>query len=581
MCGFIGRINTLQPNSAGMPLLSAGLRFLSRRGPDSNREWASGDGQVELLHARLAIVDTDSRAHQPFTDVKNGITVVFNGEIYNYLDLRAELSDYEFRTKSDTEVIIALYVTRGLAGLRKLRGMFGLVIIDAQARRVYLARDPIGKKPLFLAQWSSGSYFGSSVMALLAASGEDARIVQNGVTQFWEHGHVEPYESLVAGCSPVIPGQVVELDWHGAVLRVDSCTPSIESEQCGDVETARERVSELILQSVKRRLSNNPKPVSLLSGGVDSTVVTSKMKEAIGGAAITLGSFLPGANDEKYARFAGKRIEIPLQVVRARSKNLAEDVLWALDLQDEPLGMISFFPLALMIRAAKDYGKILLTGDGGDEVFLGYGKPDDWLRKVEDEDQPVSEGKNSLSPLPLPEWMSTWGKAMVTQSLLGHMFTKLDRASAEQGVEARCPLLDWDLVSFVRSLSPDILFFDGRPKALLKSQLVGWPNSFIDRPKMGFTYNLRWQWGSSRFNGLRELVTREAVETFSSQLPEELGTAPENWKSMAIFKNFQMVWKLLAWTRFTERLRVATTVTQDESRFQSAPAAALASLSSI
>src|SRR6267142_131147 len=121
MCGFIGRINTLQPNSAGTPSLSAGLRFLSRRGPDSNREWASGDGQVELLHARLAIVDTDSRAHQPFTDVKDGITVVFNGEIYNYLDLRAELSDYEFRTRSDTEVIIALYVTQGLGGLRKLR----------------------------------------------------------------------------------------------------------------------------------------------------------------------------------------------------------------------------------------------------------------------------------------------------------------------------------------------------------------------------------------------------------------------------------------------------------------------------
>src|SRR6266404_6977723 len=151
MCGFIGRINTLKPGAAGVPILRAGLRFLSRRGPDSNRNWASSDGRVELLHARLAIVDTDSRAHQPFTDVKNGVTVVFNGEIYNYRELRAELADYEFRTKSDTEVIIALYVTRGLAGLRKLRGMFGLVIVDVQARRVYLARDPIGKKPLFLA----------------------------------------------------------------------------------------------------------------------------------------------------------------------------------------------------------------------------------------------------------------------------------------------------------------------------------------------------------------------------------------------------------------------------------------------
>jgi asparagine synthase (glutamine-hydrolysing) len=579
MCGFIGRINILNANSAGTPLLNAGLRFLGRRGPDSNRDWASSDGTVELLHARLAIVDTDSRAHQPFTDEENGITVVFNGEIYNYLELRAELSDYDFRTRSDTEVIIALYVTRGLAGLKKLRGMFGLVIVDERARRVYLARDPIGKKPLFLAQWPSGAYFGSSVIALLAASGEEARIVQDGANQFWEHGHVEPRESLIADCAPVLPGRVIELDWHGTIIRVDSCTPAVESEQCADVETARERVSELILQSVKRRLSNNPNPVSLLSGGVDSTVVTSKMKEAIGGVAITLGSFLPGANDEKYARFAGKRIEIPLQMVRARSHKLAEDALWALDLQDEPLGMISFFPLALMIREAKGYGKILLTGDGGDEVFLGYGKPDDWLRKADDQGQLCREDENSLSPLPLPEWMSTWGKLMAAQSLVGHMFTKLDRASAEQGVEARCPLLDWDLVAFVRSLSSDILFFDGRPKALLKSQLDGWPDSFIDRPKMGFTYNLRWQWGSSRFNGLRELVTRETVETFSGHLPEELRTAPMNWKSLAIFKNFSAVWKLLAWSRFAERLRLST-VARGRDQFQPAPAAALARLTS-
>src|SRR6266496_2287116 len=384
MCGFIGRINRTNALGVVPKQLEAGLRFLRRRGPDSSNMWYSSDGQVELLHARLAIVDTDSRARQPFTDEKNGITVAFNGEIYNYLALCAELSDYEFRTRSDTEVIIALYVTRGLPGLRKLRGMFRLVIVDAQAKQGYLVSDPIGKKPLFFAQWSSGAYFGSSVIALLAASGEEAEMAEEAVTHFWEHGHVAPHESLIVGCSPVLPGQVIELDWHGTITRIDSCVPTVETEQCDDLESAHERISELILRSVQPRLSNNPEPVSLLSGGVDSTVVTSKMKEAVGGSAITLGSFLPGTNDERYARFAGNKLEIPLQVVRARSNNLAEDALWALDLQDEPLGMISFFPLSLMIRAAKDYGKILLTGDGGDEVFLGYGKPSDWLKKEED-----------------------------------------------------------------------------------------------------------------------------------------------------------------------------------------------------
>ena len=563
MCGFIGRINGHEV-SRNQRALTAGLKFLGRRGPDSHREWAAADGQVELLHARLAIVDTDSRAHQPFTDARNQITVCFNGEIYNYLELRAELSDYEFRTRSDTEVIIALYVTHGLEGLKRLRGMFGLVIVDAPARRVYLIRDPIGKKPLFLARWSGSTYFGSAVLALLAAAEHEAQVAGGPAADFWEHGHVAHYQSLIEGCSPVLPGQVLELDWHGTVRRVESCTPDIPTEVCQDLEGARRRVSELIQQSVKRRLSNNPSPVSLLSGGIDSTVVTSHMKAVTGGAAITLGSLVPGTNDEKYARYAGRRLQIPLQIVRARPKNLAEDVAWALNLQDEPLGMMSFFPLTLMIRAAKDFGKILLTGDGGDEVFLGYGKPGDWLRSPNGVDESGARLSDTGASFLAPQWMSDWGKRTVTEALLGHMFTKLDRASAEQGVECRSPLLDWDLLAFVRSLRRDLYFFDGRPKALLKAELQGWPTSFIDREKMGFTYNLRWAWVANRFAGLREMISRDSLEMFAGQLPEELRTDPAQWSSRVIFRNFPDVWKLLAWSRFTERLRLAHAVSRIE-----------------
>jgi asparagine synthetase B (glutamine-hydrolysing) len=282
------------------------------------------------------------------------------------------------------------------------------------------------------------------------------------------------------------------------------------------------------------------------------------MKAATDGSAITLGSFVPGTNDEKYARFAGKRLQIPLQVVRARPKNLAEDVAWAMNLQDEPLGMISFFPLALMIRAARDFGKILLTGDGGDEVFLGYGKPVDWQGG-----QPTAaSSSNPLNSFLAPRWMSDWGKRTVTEALVGHMFTKLDRASAEQGVECRSPLLDWDLLAFVRSLRPDLYFFDGRPKALLKAELQGWPTSFIDRPKIGFAYNLRWVWAASRFAGLREMISTDSIEEFSRQLPEDLRSDPARWSSRIIFRNFGAVWKLLAWSCFIERLRIAQTVSR-------------------
>ena len=556
MCGFIGRINGSKEERGARTALVSALRFIGRRGPDSHREWSSDGEHVELLHARLAIVDTDSRAHQPFTDKRSGVTVALNGEIYNYRELRSQLSGYSFNTESDTEVIIALYSSRGLEGLKELHGMFALCIVDERQRRVYLVRDPVGKKPLFLALWSGECYFGSSVLALLAASGSNPEISGTAKEQYWEHGHVAPDQSLVENCRPVAPGEVIELDWEGVVRATHSCIPKSAFVTGSDLASVQVHVSELVRQSVSRRLLNNPNPVALLSGGIDSTVITKHMKAVAGGSAITLGSVIPGTQDERFAREAAQRLQIPLQTVRARSASLAEDVIWAMNLQDEPLGMISFFPLALMIRAAKEYGRILLTGDGGDEVFLGYGQPEEWIKQASNESQPAT-AENGGS---VPEWMSDWGRRTVTTSLVGHMFTKLDRASAEQGVEARCPLLDWDVVAFARSLGPDMLFFDGRTKALLKAELGEWPRRFVDRRKIGFAYNLRWSWYISRFEGLREIVRPEAAEMFADKLPSELRVSPSRWKSLSIFRNFPTVWKLAAWSAFEDRVRVASSM---------------------
>lgn len=544
MCGFLGRIKEPQKR---LPPLTEGLRSIGRRGPDSHQQWVSTDRAVELLHARLAIVDTDSRSHQPFTDPQSRLTVAFNGEVYNYRELRAEVSEHEFRTTSDTEVITALFARFGVAAFRKLRGMFSIALVDENSRRVYLVRDPIGKKPLFMADWLQGCFFGSSVLALCAISGQTSDVNQDAAQEFWEDGHVGANNAILHGCKPVATGCVVELDFDGRVRSLHSCIPEPDLVAHNDLTTNKKIITDLLQQAVQRRLVNNPNPVTLLSGGIDSTVVTAEVKRHCEPSSITLGSVITGRNDEKYAHLAAKRLSIPLQVVRAKSKSLSDDVAWAMHLQDEPLGMISYFPLALMIRAAKDYGRILITGDGGDEVFLGYGNAEDWIAK---DNQRIADST-------CPSWMSEWGCRTITRALVGHMFTKLDRAAAEQGVETRSPLLDWDLVAFVRQLGPDQMFFDGRVKALLKSQLEGWPQTFIDRPKVGFAYNLRWAWLPTRFAGLRELVSREAVARFESELPLELRAAPGRWSTKSIFQNFPTVWKLIAWSTFCERLHLS------------------------
>jgi asparagine synthase (glutamine-hydrolysing) len=559
VCGFIGRINGDGP---AVTPLTAGLGFLRRRGPDSCHYWRSADGSAELIQARLAIVDADVRADQPFSDPRHKITIAFNGEIYNYESLRRELSDHDFRTQSDTEVLLAAFVRWGVDGLRRLRGMFACAIVDERVRRVYLVRDPVGKKPLFVAHWPGGTRFGSSLLALAATASESPALHPPALPAFWDRGFVPPTMSVLQGARPVAPGEVLALGWDGAVLKRADCFPQPMTAVPATFEEARERVAELLDQSLRRRLHNNPRPVSLLSGGTDSTVVASRMRRMGTGESLTLGSLVRFDLDEKYARYAAWRASIPLQVLRVQTDRFQDEVPWALDLQDEPLGMISFFPLALLLRTARTYGKILLTGDGGDEVFLGYGRPDDWTTRGHRAEEFPPADYSVVVGVPAPDWMSPWGRFTVGHSLLGHMLTKVDRASAEQGVEVRCPLLDWDLLALARSLPPDFLLHGGQPKGLLKSLLTGWPRWFVHRNKVGFAYRIRWAWGLRRYAGLREQVTDGAAEAFGAAVPACLRTPPRTWTSWTIFRNFGAVWKLLSWSRFARRLSRACDPTQ-------------------
>ena len=522
--------------------------LLERRGPDSLKSWKSRDGRSELLHARLAIVDPGGMAHQPLSDPDTGTTLAFNGEIYNYPELRAELPDYPYRTSSDTEVILAAYRRWGIQGLSRLRGMFALALADGATGHMYLARDPIGKKPLFVANWDGSTLFGSSAAALVAASGRVGAIDSASVADYWADGHVSPTRSIFAGCRPVAPGEVVEIRPNGT-SRSFHVAPS----SAGENQRTRDpdELAELLRISVRRRLRNNPQPVSLLSGGIDSTVVTTAIHRESSVQVLTLGALIPFTLDERYARYAARKLGLSLEIVPAGVGRIEDGLDFSMNLQDEPLGMMSFFPLALLLRAMKPYGRILFSGDGGDEVFLGYGQPSDWTARSGD-----AAKVNGLQCGPeLPSWMSAWGRQTVTRVLVGHMFTKLDRASAEQGIEMRCPLLDWDVMAFARTLEPSVLFGADRPKHLLKDQLREWPSWFVDRPKVGFAYHLRWAWALRGYSGLRDRIEAEAVETFRPSLAGCLQRPVSEWSGRDIWGHFPQVWKLLAWSAFLRRQR--------------------------
>ena len=380
---------------------------------------------------------------------------------------------------------------------------------------------------------------------------------------YWRRGYISPDSSAVDGAWPVPPGTVVEYDDCGNELsrtRIEAARPVLyDGESAADVTCT---VRELLRKSVDYRLENNPHPMALLSGGVDSTLVTELTAARLnrGGddrtlKVITLGSMIPYTQDEYYARYAAKRLGLSLEIVRPANQRLPDAIQHAIAVQDEPLGMPSYFFLFQLIEAAAPHGKVLLTGDGGDEVFLGYRPPADWqFHELDagDESSLIHVGPGA-SP-----WMGSWGRDTTGNTLVGHMFTKIDRASAEQGIEIRCPLLDLSVMNYVRSLPPDMLCRQVSPKHLLKDQLTGWPHWFVQRRKLGFAYNLRWHWALTRFSGLRELISQDAVENFSYRVPLALRASPMTWSTRDIFHHFGDAWRLMAWSAFIGRLAAAT-----------------------
>ncbi|MEM2002856.1 MAG: asparagine synthase-related protein [Candidatus Methanomethylicaceae archaeon] len=553
MCGFLGRI-LRDPGAVRKPITAADS-LLKRRGPDMTGLWTSPDRRIEIVFYRLSIVDHSERASQPICREDLGLVVAMNGEVYNYEEIRGRLWDQRFTSGSDAEVLLVFFRKRGLEGLQEVRGSFAACIVDEWNSRLYLIQDPVGKRPLAVYPGSTEVIFGSSTIPLAVTASSQPKFDDQAINDFWKQGYINPTRTIFDGIQNILPGEVWEFDFSGNLLQRIKQRPPTRLVSVRTFEEAVEVSRTLIRQATERRLSNNPRPICLLSGGIDSTIVAKSLSEIGSGECITVAGSRLWVPDYSYAKYACKRLRLPLIPIKVRLASLAEEVAWALDLQDEPFAPISFFPLALMMREVKKHSKVVLTGDGGDEVFLGYGRAEQWV------DRSVSAASEAAEPLvgPLvPQWMSRWGRQWIGVSLLGHMFRKLDRASAEQGVEARCPLLDWDLIAAARTFPPELLLRNGKTKAILKAILSDFGPQFTDRKKVGFTFRIRWLWLRSLYSGLRELIEPEAIDCFAHLLPRELRYPARRWSTVHIFRNFDTVWRLLVWSQFLRRLREAS-----------------------
>jgi asparagine synthase (glutamine-hydrolysing) len=564
MCGIAGvvlRRGVVPPD--WLLTLSDSLRH---RGPDSvgYLGW-DGSGspsastsadeaaaRVALVHRRLSIIDLTSAGWQPMLTADGATAIVYNGEVYNYLELRTELESlgHEFKSHSDTEVLLRGWEAWGDDVFGRLVGMFAVAILDSRRRRVVLARDFAGIKPLYLARWGDGLAFASDIQSLLQLPPVSTKADAQSVLDYLAHEIVDHGErTFFRDVSALPPATIMELDADtGAVLDTRRFwTPPSEVVRDVSFAEAVERTRELFVRSVELHLRSDVPVGVALSGGVDSSSIAGAVR-SIGGGGVDLRtySYIPtghALSEERWIADVVTATGARSTYVHPSAEDLAHELPAMVAVQGEPVGGPSVFAQYHVFRAARADGVIvMLDGQGADELLAGY-KPmsvsalaallrrgrvrDAWrlaqgvaggasqarvllaqaVRRLAAARVPASVVRRSV-----PNWLdigalqqlgaadesASWrGHQTLTAELhdyfsrrsLPHLLRYEDRNSMAWSLESRVPFLTPELATWFLSLPPEHqLAADGTSKAVLRSAMRGIvPDSVLDRrDKLGF-----------------------------------------------------------------------------------------------
>ena len=379
MCGIAGILNMQLEPAVHRDRIDPMSARLKHRGPDS-------DGKFELPHLalairRLSIIDLET-GNQPLSNETGGVTLVFNGEIYNYRELRRQLLDrgHRFKTHSDGEVIAHLYEERGPDFVRELNGMFAIALWDNRAKRLVLARDRAGEKPLYYWHRDQTLVFASEIKSLFEYPGISRAMDPTALTQYFFYGHFPAPRSVYAEIKKlpaahrmVVEGGEIHLEPYWRLqdhLRPPGQPRATARDQQALVEELRQRVREA---SESRLVSDVPLGV-FLSGGIDSSTIVAIMSELTPGNVNTFSiAFTEKTfNEEPYANFVARHFRTQHHVVTADEASMRQAFLFLADHLDEPVADPAVIPTYMLSRFARQRIKVALSGEGSDELFGGY-----------------------------------------------------------------------------------------------------------------------------------------------------------------------------------------------------------------
>ncbi|HEY2900586.1 MAG TPA: asparagine synthase (glutamine-hydrolyzing) [Polyangia bacterium] len=383
MCGIVGIFNFGgTPRDDGEALLRM-RDAIKHRGPDDAGVYLSNDRRVALGHRRLSIVDLSPAGHQPMSNEDGTVWITFNGEIYNHESLRPNLTakGHKFRSQSDTDVIIHQYEEDGPECLQALDGMFALGIWDDVRGRLVLARDRMGKKPVYYHLSNGKLLFGSEIKALLAHPDVARDIDPEALNLYLTFGNVPPPYTLFAGIKKLPAGHRLIADRLGNV-KIERYWTALGDKpwpRHADEKESIAKVGELLQAAVKKRLMSDVPIACLLSGGVDSSAIVGLMSALVNRPLQTYSVGFEGFgeaenfNDQPFARLVAKKFGCDHHEVNVTADECRDYLPELVYAQDEPIGDPACLPMHFLCRAARRDGNIvLLVGEGSDEVFGGY-----------------------------------------------------------------------------------------------------------------------------------------------------------------------------------------------------------------
>ncbi len=372
MCGIAGVVSATRESNISEALVRQMCDQIVHRGPDDEGIFVQ-DG-AGLGMRRLSIIDV-SGGHQPVFNEDRSAWIVYNGEVYNFPELRPELESrgHRFYTKTDTEVIIHLYEEMGAECVQKLRGMFGLAIYDKAKRKLILARDRLGKKPLHYALVDGKLYFGSEIKSILAVKPELAEVSSQGLLEYLYYGYVPDPITAFTGIQKLPPGHLLEFENGEVRVRQYWDLPEYNTYSPKSEEECLEELEHRLFEATRIRLISDVPLGAFLSGGTDSSTVVALMARASAGPVKTfsIGFKKDDFNEADYARIVARKFgtehhELILE------PDVVQTVEHLTSSLEEPFGDSSMLPTYYVSQMARQHVTVALSGDGGDEIFAGY-----------------------------------------------------------------------------------------------------------------------------------------------------------------------------------------------------------------